>query len=88
MRISKLFKMGDYTLEFVLRSLYPDIDKQKRLYFVELGLANGSPAGPLLRGPVDIVLPVPAPPLNTPSATASELAAGASLKNTTWESFY
>lgn len=39
----------------------------------KLGLAQGEPAGPLLQGPVDIVLPVSPPP---PSPEASGSAAG------------
>ena len=43
----------------------------------KLGLAQGEPAGPLLRGPVDIVLPVPLPDPYGP--TQPKVAAGMNL---------
>ena len=42
----------------------------------KLGLAQGEPVGPLLQGPIDIVLPVPLPHLSLPSTEASRPAAG------------
>jgi hypothetical protein len=52
----------------------------------KLGLAQGEPAGPLLRGPVDFVLPVPLPYLDASLPEASRPVAGAPpTKGMTWE---